>query len=171
MRFGITNLSNGWFYWFLQDDIEKVEFIASRYDDVDFVKLLLRNLTDIIRNRKTNSFSFFSEPGFVTIKMKPENNDMFTIEIAYNDRAINLNENMKCSSKYYSFTVTMFCIRTEFVPSIIKVFKEFEKSSDKLDYYIENWSEALGIQDRDIFEYPFKELQELNKTASDIRIK
>jgi hypothetical protein len=168
MKFGIVNLSNGWFQWFVRDDIQKVEVTASRYAEVDFVKLFLKSLTDIIRSKKEQSFSFFSEPGFVTIKMIIEDNDMFTMKIALSDREINLDEKEE-GANYSKFSESMYQMRTEFVPSTISAFRQFEKTQNKLDYYNENWSEVMGS--RDVFEYPFEELQELHKVASDIRVK
>lgn len=170
MEFGIISIESGWFKWYVQDNLQKVEITASRYDSEDFVKKLLVNLTDIIQNRQENIFSFFSEPGYVTIKMTADNNDMFTMELACSDSEIQLSDDIMNAKNYNRFSVTMFHMRTEFVLTILKSFKRYQRSHLMLDYYEENWSLAIGGLDSESFSFPFHELQELHLTASDIRI-
>ncbi|MDF2544078.1 MAG: hypothetical protein K0S47_3796 [Herbinix sp.] len=172
MEFGIRSIESGWFNWYIQDKVQKVEMTASRYDNEDFVKKFLVNLTDIIRHRQENIFSFFSEPEYVTIKMKVEDNDMFTMEIACSDSEIHSTGDITtCTEIYNKFSISMFQLRTEFVPTIIKSFHYYQRSHLMLDCYEENWTIAIGEKDSENFMFPFNELQELHQTASDIRIK
>jgi hypothetical protein len=169
MEFGINSIEDGWFKWYVRDKVQKVELTASRYDAEDFVKKLLINLTEIIRSNQENIFSFFSEPGFVTIKMKIEDNDMFTMELACSDNEIHISDDITCAKKYNIFTISMFHMRTEFVPTILKSFQYYQRSHLMLDYYEENWTVAIGGANSEKFSFPFKELQELNQIASDIK--
>ena len=77
MEFVIIEIANGWFRWYLCDDEKRVEITASRYAEVDFVKQLLINLTEFIRDKKEKRFSIFAEPGFVTVNMSIDQNNNF----------------------------------------------------------------------------------------------
>ena len=171
MEFGIISIEDGWFKWYVQDNVQKVEITASRYDSEDNVKKLLVNLTDIIRYRKENVLSFSSESGCVAIKMNVEENDVFTMELASSDREIHLNDDITCDKKYNKFSISMFQMRTEFVSTILKSFKYYQRSHLMLDYYDENWTVAIGSRDSEKFSFPFNELQELHQVASGIEIK
>lgn len=171
MKFGIIEIADGWFKWYLEDDEKRVEIITSRYAEEDFVKQFLVSLTEVIRDKKEKSFSIFSEPGFVTINMRVDSNSNFNIELVGEQKAELPNEDMKVAKKYNRFVTSMYLMRTEFVPTILKAFRHYERSHLMLDYYEENWTVALGARDSENFIFPFHELEELHLTASDIRIK
>ena len=171
MEFGIISIEDGRFKWYVQDNVQKVEITASRYDSEDYVKKLLVNLTDIICHRKENVLSFTSESGCVAIKMKVEDNDVFTMELVCSDSEIHSNHDMIYAKKCNKFSISMFQMRTEFVSTILKSFKYYQRSHLMLDYYDENWTVAIGSRDSEKFSFPFNELQELHQAASDIEIK
>lgn len=170
MEFGITDITNGWFYWFLKDNKKKVEITASRYAEVDFVKQFLVNLTELIRDKKENRFSIFTEPGFTTVNMSIDRNNNFNLEVAFEHISDILNDDMQKAKHYYKFVTSTYLMRNEFVPTILKSFNRYQRSHLMLDYYDENWTLAIGAMNRENFSFPFKELQELNQTAIDVRI-
>jgi hypothetical protein len=171
MEFGITDITNGWFNWYLKDNEKKVEITASRYAEVDFVKQFLVNLTELVRDKKEKRFSVFTEPGFITVNMSIDQNKNFNLELAFEYLSDLPDEDMKKTKKYYKFVASMYQMRTEFVPTVLKAFKRYERSHLMLDCYEENWTLAIGGMDSEKFIFPFNELQELHLTASDIRIK
>lgn len=171
MEFGIIDIANGWFHWYLCDDEKRIEITASRYAEVDFVKQLLISLTEFIRDKKEKRFSIFAEPGFVTVNMSIDQNNNFNLELAFEHMSDLPDSDMKKAKKYYKFVTSMYLMRTEFVPTILKAFKRYERSHLMLDFYEENWTVAIGERDSENFTFPFNELQELHLTASDIRIK
>ncbi len=127
------------------------------------------SLTEVIRDKKEKRFSIFAEPGFVTVNMRVESNNNFDLELAFEHMSDH--EDMKTTKKYYRFVTSMYLMRTEFVPTILKAFKRYDRSHLMLDCYEENWTVAIGERDSENFTFPFNELQELHLTASDIRIK
>ena len=171
MKFGIIDITNGWFNWYLEDDEKRVEITATRYAEVDFVKQLLVSLTEFIRDKKEKRFSIYAEPGFVTVNMSIDQNNNFNLELAFEHMSDVLVVDMKKEKKYYKFVTSMYLMRTQFVPTILKAFKRYERSHLMLDCYEENWTVAIGERDSEKFTFPFTELQELHLTASDIRIK
>lgn len=171
MEFGITDITNGWFNWYLKDNEKRVEIIASRYAEEDFVKQFLTNLTVVIRDKKETRFSIFAEPGFATVKMSIDRNNNFNLELAFEQMSDILYDDMQKAKNYYKFITSMYLMRTEFVPTILKAFTRYERSHLMLDCYEENWTVAIGGMDSEKFSFPFNELQELHLTASDIRIK
>ncbi len=171
MEFGITDITDGWFNWYLKDNKKGVEIIASRYAEEDFVKQFLINLTEFIRDKKEKRFSIFAEPGFVTINMSIDQSDNFNLELAFEHMSDLPDEDMQKAKKYYKFVTSMYLMRTEFVPTILKAFKRYERSHLMLDCYEENWTVAIGWMNREKFSFPFNELQELHLTASDMQIK
>jgi hypothetical protein len=171
MEFGIIDITNGWFRWYLKDNDKKVEITASRYAEEDFVKRFLVCLTEFIRDKKEKRFSFFAEPGFSTINMSIDQNNSFNLEIAFEHMSDIMDRDMQKAINYHKFVASMYLMRTEFVPSILKAFKHYEISQLMLDSYKENWTLALGEKDKGEFSFPFHELQALHKVASDIYIK
>jgi hypothetical protein len=171
MEFGIRDITNGWFNWYLKDNEKKVEIIASRFAEEDFVKQFLTNLTVVIRDKKETRFSIFAERGFATLNMSIDQNNNFNLELAFEHMSDLPDEDMQKAKKYYKFVTSMYLMRTEFVPTILKEFKRYERSHLMLDCYEENWTVAIGEMDSEKFTFPFHELQELHLTASDIRIK
>lgn len=171
MEFGITDITNGWFNWYLEDNEKRVEISASRVAELDFVKQFLRNLTKLIKDRSETRFSISAEPGFTTINMSIDNNNNFNLELAFEDMSDLQGGDMSKGRHYLKYVTSMYLMRTEFVPSILKAFKRYERSHLMLDCYEENWTLAIGGMDREKFPFPFNELQELHLTASDIRIK
>ena len=171
MEFGIIEITNGWFNWYLKDNEKRVEITASRIAEEDFVKRFLTNLTVVIRDKKETIFSIFAEPGFATVKMSVDRNNNFNLELAFEHMEDFLDGDMQKAKKYYKFVTSMYLMRTEFVPTILKAFKRYERTQLMLDCYEENWTVAIGEMDNEKFTFPFNELQELHLTASDIRIK
>lgn len=171
MEFGIIEITNGWFNWYLKDNEKRVEITASRIAEEDFVKRFLTNLTVVIRDKKETIFSIFAEPGFSTVKMSVDRNNNFNLELAFEHMEDILDGDMQKAKKYYKFVTSMYLMRTEFVPTILKAFKRYERPQLMLDCYEENWTVAIGEMDNEKFTFPFNELQELHLTASDIRIK
>ena len=57
MEFGIIDITNGWFRWYLKDN-DKSRITASRYTEEDFVKRFLVCLTEFIRDKKKKDFHF-----------------------------------------------------------------------------------------------------------------
>jgi len=171
MEFGIIEIANGWFNWYLEDDEKRIEITSSRYAEEDFVKQLLVSLTEFIRDKKEKRFSIDAEPGFVTVNMSIDQNNNFNLELAFEHMSDLPYEDMKKAKKYYRFVTSMDLMRTEFVPTILKAFKRYERSHLMLDCYEENWTVAIGERDSENFTFPFNELQELHLMASDIRIK
>lgn len=171
MEFGIIDITNGWFNWYINDDEKRVEITASRYAEEDFVKQLLVSLTELIRDKKEKRFSIYAEPGFVTVNMSIDQNNNFNLEFAFEHMSDLPNEDMKMAKKHYRFVTSMYLMRTEFVPTILKAFKRYERSHLMLDCYEENWTVGIGERDSENFTFPFNELQELHLTASDTRIK
>ena len=171
MKFGIIDITNGWFNWYLEDDEKRVEITATRYAEVDFVKQLLVSLTEFIRDKKEKRFSIYAEPGFVTVNMSIDQNNNFNLELAFEHMSDVLVVDKKKKKKYYKFVTSMYLMRTQFVPTILKAFKRYERSHLMLDCYEENWTIAIGEMNSEKFTFPFNELQELHLTASDIRIK
>lgn len=167
MEFGIIDITDGWFHWFLKDNEKRVEITASRYAEEDFVKQFLTNLTVIIRDKKETRFSIFAEPGFVTVNMSIDQNDNFNLELAFEHMEDLPDEDMKKAKKYYRFVTSMYLMRTEFVLTILKAFKRFERSHLMQDCYEENWTVAIGGMNNEKFSFPFHELQELYLIASD----
>lgn len=171
MEFGIMEITNGWFNWYLKDNEKRVEITASRYAEEDFVKQFFVSLIEFIRDKKEKRFSVFADPGFVTVNMSIDQNNNFNLELAFEHMSDLPDEDMKKAKKYYKFVTSMYLMRTEFVPTILKEFMRYERSHLMLDCYEENWTVAIGGRDSEKFLFPFKELQELHLTASDIRIK
>lgn len=171
MEFGIIEIANGWFNWYLEDDEKRIEITSSRYAEEDFVKQLLVSLTEFIRDKKEKRFSIDAEPGFVTVNMSIDQNNNFNLELAFEHMSDLPYEDMKKAKKYYRFVTSMDLMRTEFVPTILKAFKRYERSHLMLDCYEENWTVAIGEMNSEKFTFPFNELKELHLTASDIRIK
>lgn len=171
MKFGIIDITNGWFHWYLCDDEKRVVITATRYAELDFIKEFLVSLTELIRDKKEKRFSNFTEPGFVTVNMGIDQNNNFNLELAFDHMADFPDEDMRKANNYYKFVTSMYLMRTEFVPTILKAFKRYERSHLMLDYYEENWTVAIGGMNSEKFSFPFNELQELHLTASDIRIK
>ena len=171
MEFGITDITNGWFYWYLKDNEKKVEITASRYAEVDFVKQFLENITELIRDKKEKRFSIFSEPGLATVNMSLDQNNNFILEVAFDHMSDVLNDDMQEANHYYKFITSTYLMRTEFVSSILKTFNHYQRSHIMLDYYDENWTVAIGGMNSENFSFPFKELQKLHQMASDTRIK
>ena len=171
MEFGIIEIANGWFNWYLEDVEKRIEITSSRYAEEDFVKQFLVSLTEFIRDKKEKRFSIYAEPGFVTVNMSIDQNNNFNLEFAFEHMSDLPNEDMKMAKKYYRFVTSMYLMRTEFVPTILKAFKRYERSHLMLDCYEENWTVSIGERDSEKFIFPFNELKELHLTASDIRIK
>lgn len=169
MEFGITDIIDGWFHWYLKDNEKKVEITASRCTDEDFVRRFLVSLTGLIRDKKEKIFEIFAEPGFLTIKMSVDRNNNFNLELAFEEMS-DLMDNMQETKHYYKFVTSMYLMRTEFVPSILKSFNYYERNRVMLDSYEVNWTVAIGTNDSEKFSFPFDELQKLHQTASDIRI-
>ena len=171
MEFGIIEITNGWFNWYLKDNEKRVEITATRYAEEDFVKQFLTNLTVVIRDKKETRFLIFAEPGFATVNMSIDRNNNFNLELAFEHMEDILDGDMQKSNNYYKFVTSMYLMRTEFVPTIVKAFKRYERSHLMLDCYEENWTVAIGEMYSEKFTFPFNELQELHLTASDIKIK
>ncbi|HPU62552.1 MAG TPA: hypothetical protein PK304_00190 [Mobilitalea sp.] len=171
MEFGITEIFGGWFKWYIKDNEKKVEITASRYAKEDFVKQLLISLTDIIRDRTEKRFFIFAEPDYTTIIMSADNNDNFIMELAFEHMDDFTDRDIKNARHYCKFETSMYLMKTEFVPTILKAFRYYERSKLMLDYYEENWTYAFGESDSEKFTFPFDELRKLHITASDINIK
>jgi hypothetical protein len=167
MEFGIADITNGWFYWFIKDNEKKVEITASRYAEADFVKQFIVNLTELIRDKREKRFSIYAEPGFTTINMSIDRNNNFNLELAFEHRSDLPNDDMQKAKCYYKFVTSAYQMRSEFVPTILKSFNHYQRSHLMLDCYEENWTVAIGSKNSESFFFPFKELQELHQTASD----
>lgn len=171
MEFGIIEIMDGWFHWYLKDNDKRVEITASRYAEDDFVKQLLVSLAELIRDKKEKRFSIYAEPGFVTVNMSMDQNNNFNLKLAFEHMEDLPDEGMEKAKKYCKFVTSMYLMRTELVPAILKEFKRYERSHLMLDCYEENWTAAMGGMNREKFIFPFNELKELHLTASDVRIK
>lgn len=128
-------------------------------------------LTEFIRDKNEKRFSFQADLGYVTVNISIHENNKFNLELAFEHMSDLPNGDLKKARKYYRFVTSMHLMRTEFVPTILKAFKRYERSHLMLDCYEENWTVAIGERDSEKFIFPFNELQELHLTASDIRIK
>jgi hypothetical protein len=169
MEFGITDITNGWFYWFIKDKEKKAEMIASRYAEADFVKQFLVSLTELIRDKKEKSFSFFSEPGFTRLNMSIDKSNHFILEVACGHTDDFDHNDKEKAGPCCKFVTDTYQMRNEFVPTILKAFHRYQRSHLMLDYYEENWTVAIGSRNRENFLFPFRELQDLHQAASDIQ--
>lgn len=171
MEFGIKSLKDGWFDWYINDNEKTVEITASSVTEHDFVKQLLRSLTVLIKDRTESRFSIFVEPGYETINMKVDDNNNFILEMVFEDVLEIQDGDMSQGQNYERFVTDMYRMRTEFVPSIIKAFKYYERSILMLEYYEVHWTLSTQWGDVEEFSFPKEELQQLHLVASDVRIK